>query len=155
MPSPRPTPVFVSDEEALAAATDAYTKYVTVSDLISRDGGVEPERIKTVVTPTWAAKEIRSFERLEMSGNKQVGRSNFDSLRIQKFEIVASGSTRVTSYLCADVSATDVVDTNGRSVISPNRITRVAMQVTFINLAEGNHQLFIDGSEPWSGANFC
>ena len=44
-PSPSVTPVFASDEEALAAAKDAYTAYLKVSDQILVDGGANPDRI--------------------------------------------------------------------------------------------------------------
>ena len=44
-PTPTVTPLFASDEEALAAAEEAYAAYLAMSDEITSDGGERPERI--------------------------------------------------------------------------------------------------------------
>ncbi len=49
-PTPTSTPIFASEEEALAAAEEAYAAYLEMSNLISSEGGVEPERIAPFVT---------------------------------------------------------------------------------------------------------
>ena len=38
-PQPTSTPVFASEEEALAAAVEAYAGYLEMSDLIASEGG--------------------------------------------------------------------------------------------------------------------
>src|SRR5215207_3793459 len=59
-PSPEPTetaavPIFASDEEALAAAVDAYERYRAISAEISEAGGHDSNRIDPVVSPEYAA----------------------------------------------------------------------------------------------------
>ena len=51
--SPTATPVFASDEEALAAAVEAYEKYLAVSDQIAQEGGAGADSFADVVTDEW------------------------------------------------------------------------------------------------------
>ncbi|HEX6365881.1 MAG TPA: hypothetical protein VF000_07010, partial [Agromyces sp.] len=61
-PSPSPEPIFASDEEALAAAVEAYERYLRVSQMIGEEGGANPRRILSVVTPEYAEVAIAGFE---------------------------------------------------------------------------------------------
>ena len=60
-PTPSATPIFASEEEALAAAEDAYAAYRGMSDQISAEGGANPERIAPFVTESRLADELRGF----------------------------------------------------------------------------------------------
>ncbi|MCU1637074.1 MAG: hypothetical protein JWQ68_2313, partial [Cryobacterium sp.] len=57
-------PVFATDEDALAAATEAYAAYLSMSDRILMDGGAQPERIREVATKPLADLEIAGFARV-------------------------------------------------------------------------------------------
>src|SRR5690606_919779 len=65
MPTPPPTPsaapVFASDEEALAAAEEAYGKYLETVDAILADGGSNAERLKPLVTSALFEHEREGF----------------------------------------------------------------------------------------------
>src|SRR5690606_24012229 len=60
-PEPSTTPIFASDEEALAAATEAYEAYLAMSDLIAQEGGVNPERIESVAVRKALADALEGF----------------------------------------------------------------------------------------------
>ena len=49
--TPTVAPVFATEEEALAAATEAYAAYQELIDRIFSEGGKAPSRIAAVVTP--------------------------------------------------------------------------------------------------------
>ena len=81
-PSPSASPIFASDDEALAAATKAYAAYLEVSDEIAQDGGKNPERIGGFVSADWLPSEISDFGEFAGSGHRQVGSSSFDNMKL-------------------------------------------------------------------------
>ena len=60
-PEPSSTPVFASEEEALAAAEEAYAAYLAVIDEIHADGGAGVERLEVVATPEVTNNEADGF----------------------------------------------------------------------------------------------
>ena len=72
-PTPDVKPLFASDEEALAAAEEAYAAYLAMSDEISHDGGVNPERIAPFVTSERLVTELDSFGRQRDLGIRSAG----------------------------------------------------------------------------------
>src|SRR5690606_7687607 len=91
MPTPPPTPssapVFASDEEALAAAEEAYGKYLEESDQIIRDGGARPERLRPLVSDVIYRREVAGFEQLQERQLPGTGSTAF-SLTLQSFDDV-------------------------------------------------------------------
>ena len=147
-----PTPVFASEEEALAAAEEVYRSYLAMSDLIAQEGGVDPERLAVVVTDGWLLREIESFERLQSSGLRQVGTSEYENFSLQQYFEDAESST-VIAYVCVDTSRTAFVDASGRDVTSPNRNVRFSVEATFV--AGSTSTIRLQNNEPWHGASSC
>jgi hypothetical protein len=156
MPTPQPssTPVFASDEEALAAAEAAYAEYLRVSDLVAQDGGKEPERLISLVTADWYPKEQESFARFAASGNRQVGSTSFKNFELQQATDLGAGAAEIVIYLCSDSSGTSFLDANGVNVTPSDRQTLVSLEVTF-KTSEGAAVLQLANNEPWSGDSFC
>jgi len=150
---PTSTPIFASDEEALAAAQEAYAAYVTTSDSILADGGREPERLKEVATASLYEQELVGYKQIASDGYRGVGSSTFDSVTLQSFQPSSEdGKKVVVIYVCSDVSATDVVDASGNSVISGTRPNRTPFEASF-DLVDG--RLIASGNDVWTGENFC
>ncbi|HEY9498117.1 MAG TPA: hypothetical protein VIQ78_03755, partial [Terrimesophilobacter sp.] len=152
-PEPSSTPVFASDEEALAAATDAYAKYLEGSDQIAHDGGAGADRITSYLTTAQAAKELETFAQLKESGRSTQGATTFDKVRLQQYEKSPQGTDVVVVYLCLDVSAVEVQDAKGKDVTPSDRTNRLPLEVGFE--ASDSSRLLISRSEPWSGSDFC
>lgn len=146
--TPRATALFASDAEALKAATDAYAAYLRVSDEIAHDGGKNPERIKEVVTGSWAPNELRSSARLAQAGRRMEGLSAFDQVRLQSYV-----RSVISIYVCADVSGTKFFDAEGADVTPQARKTRLSMVATLS--AVSGSKLLLSEYEPWSGSAFC
>ena len=144
-------PVFASDEEALAAATKAYASYQELSSVIAQEGGVSPERIAEFATGAALKAEVASFSSLARAELRGVGQLAFDSAKLQEVDL-ASGSVR--TYLCLDVSDTDVVDAVGESAVPSDRVLRFPLQVGFVHDPLQN-RLLVEESKSWSGNNFC
>jgi hypothetical protein len=154
-PAPSSSPIFASDEEALAAAADAYRAYLEVSDQILADGGKNPERLREFATDEVVAQEAESYFELEQNKWTATGYTAIDTISLQSVTSgPTSGQTVVTVYACVDVSATSIVDTKGNSVVGEDRRTRFPFQSTFEYDADLGH-LVLSEKLPWSGEDFC
>ena len=160
-PQPTPTPsataaapVFASDEEALAAATEAYAAYQSVADLVLSEGGADPSRIEAVVSAELAKAEIESSRKAQQQGLKSIGKSTFDMVELQSFNAHAAGDEIVvTVYLCSDISNIDVVDATGQSVLKADRVVRTPFEVALGLNASGG--LVVVSRTGWTGAKAC
>lgn len=159
LPPPTPSstaaaPVFASEEEALAAATEAYAAYLSMSDQILIDGGENPERIKPFASAAMAETEMKGYANAKSKGYRSTGASRFDNLTLQSIDAAATEGA-VSAYLCSDVSEVDVVDASGDSVVSPDRPSRTPFQVVFDVAATAPPQLVVASADVWNGSGVC
>lgn len=152
-PKPRSTPVFATDEEALAAATTAYAAYLAVSDQIAADGGKNPERLEPFVTPEQLPDVLTSFNGYIARGLHAEGQSTFDSTALVQYEGGTQSSASIDIYLCLDVSKVRVIDESGADVTPADRRNRLPLQIGFESTATTT--LRLARSESWTGDNFC
>jgi hypothetical protein len=148
-PSPSATPLFSSDEEALAAAEEAYAAYLRVSDQILMDGGNEPERLLEVATNDVLANEESGYDKAKAVGLRSTGGSSFDQMRIQSVD-----DRSLTVYLCKDVSRVDILDVNGQSVVPSSRPDRYPLSIEFQSV-DDRTKLVVSNVSDWEGENFC
>jgi hypothetical protein len=154
-PEPDSTPVFASDEEALAAATDAYAKYLEVSDEITADGGTDPERLKPYVTTEQFKDELSSFKDLQSAGTRTQGHSNFEVVQLQQYLDAGDGTASITVYLCVDVTEVRIIDSTGADITPQDRIGRLPLEVE-VEVKSGDElDQQVARSTPWSGTDFC
>lgn len=146
-PAPSNSPVFASEEEALAAAVAAYEAYLKVSDEIAADGGAHPERLKDLVTEEWYEKEVEVFHLIGQAGIHQDGASTARNAELQQISL-----GQLTINICADASATRYLDANGVDVTSADRYTLVTNEVLF---QIGPEQLLLVSSTPWRESSLC
>ena len=155
-PLPSSTPIFASDEEALAAAEEAYGEYLGVLDEIFYDGGAKPDRLATVATDKLVQLQSDGFSRTAQKGWHSVGSTAFDSAILQSYTSnPGEGDPLISMYLCVDVSGLDVLDADGSSVVSPDRPARSPFQVTLEVRDSASPDLLVSGDEPWTGSDFC
>lgn len=143
-----PTPVFASEEEALAAAEEVYARYLEVSSRIMASGGADAEQIKEVTTGEFLQASLQGFREVQMSAYRGEGKVEVRDIRIQSY-FQGGGPGFLSVYACEDVSMTDVVDAQGVSVVSPTRPATTIFQTTF-DLEGG--QLLISSHESWRNA---
>jgi hypothetical protein len=155
-PDASATPLFASDEEALAAATEAYARYVAVSDQILIDGGLKPERLLEVATQAVFEKQSEGYQIAFERGWRSTGGTVVDSVTLQDFASNAvEGTDIVTVYACIDVSKVDVVDASGASVVSDSRPDRSPYEASFDAVNGTSTKLVLSGEKIWTGENFC
>ena len=142
-------PIFASDEEALAAAVAAYEAYLEASDAITADSGANSDRIRAVTTQSFAKQSEADFAAFAKAGLRTEGSTTIDSPRL----IEASGGGRfVEMYACQDVSGVTVFNAAGDDVTPGDRDDRIPL---IVRTKEGDARLVVDGSQVWSGDNFC
>ena len=155
-PDPSVSPIFESDEEALAAAEAAYAEYLEISDQVLNDGGKNPERLLAVVSEELYQQAAEGFESMESGGLHGVGLTRYDSAVLQSyFADALPGEQIIAIYVCVDLSGLDVVDANGTSVVSPARIERSPYVVGFASVDFDDPSLLVSSDEPWDGEDFC
>lgn len=147
-PSPTTTPLFASEEDALAAAEEAYAAYLAMSDLIASEGGINPERMAAVVTEEWLERELDSFENLRATRNRLVGRTAVSKLQVQSF----SDAGDVGIYVCGDYSSVRLIDSAGADITPVGRADEFSSTATF---QWRGGALRIAQVAPWSGASLC
>lgn len=131
-PTPSATPIFASEEEALAAAEEAYAAYLEMSNLISSEGGVDPERIAPFASRDLYQSALDGFETLRANEWRTVGESVLQRAVLQFADLSGQNhEDAVAAYVCVDVADVDVVDATGASVVSPDRPDLQAFEVFF------------------------
>ena len=153
-PSPTATQVFASDDEALAAATEAYAAYRAAIDKVAGAGGVDSAPIKPFLTDKYIVEMVEDVRLFQTNGYRTTGETTFDSVRLQS--IVDNGiAAEVVVYLCSDTSAILLFDGSGTDVTVPGRQSRTPLEILLSSSTEDPQTLQIGGSELWTGENFC
>ena len=153
-PLPSSTPIFASDEEALAAAEEAYGNYQVVEDQIFNAGGTGEEQVRQYATGDALDAALAGFKKFQSAGYHSVGSTAFQVTELQQYVPFAEDGVGVVSiYLCLDVSQVDVVDSSGQSVVAATRPARQAFEASFDQGA--GSKLILSTLEPWTGAGVC
>ncbi|MEO7348554.1 MAG: hypothetical protein ABIW32_01610, partial [Terrimesophilobacter sp.] len=135
--------------EALAAATDAYAKYLEVSDAIFQAGASQTDSLDLVMTGAYLESSLEAFRLAAGKGLKSTGTTKFDQVKLQQYNEVSNGEAVIVAYVCEDITDVDVVDANGNSLVSPDRPDRTLFEVTF-DFDKTTQSLLISQRTPWS-----
>jgi hypothetical protein len=150
-PTPTATPIFASEEEALAAAEEAYAAYLEMSNLIFSEGGADPGRISPYVTEDQLPNELETAQYFQDNGIRASGDAILASIELQQYSEVIGG-VEVVTYVCLDVAGARLIDGDGDDVTPADRESSIALEVLFIGTSP---ELRIDRSEQWTGSSFC
>src|SRR6187551_1450505 len=100
IPDPESTvkPIFASDEEALAAAEDAYAEYAAESDRFLSTPGSAPDALFELISDDLEATTISDLKLYEDSGWHAEGATVFDSATLQQHYETGDGTAAVVVY---------------------------------------------------------
>lgn len=146
-PSPTMTPVFASEDEALAAAEDAYRAYSEMSDLISSEGGVDPERIEPFVSQGQLSQEMDAFAILRESGLRITGETTLEVAEVQEVDLSGT-EAQVAFYVCLDISESRVIDSAGQDATPIGRAARYLLEVVMTTV-DGKPPFVLESNQPW------
>lgn len=137
-PTPTPTAAFASEEEAFAAAEATYRAYNDALNQVDLGDPATFEPVFALSSGEFNAADRRSLSKLHADNDTMVG-----AVSIAKFAGVESTPPfdEVVALICVDVSASDVLDSSGVSVVDPTRPSMNSLRVTF---ALSGDQLLVD-----------
>lgn len=143
--------VVISENEALAAAMSVYGAYLAASDRVASGGWVATDELSRFETGNALSNDLSVARDYHKRGLRQTGTTKYS---LYKLESYTSGPPlSVLAYICLDVSAVDIVDSEGNSVIKPGRVSRNPLEVEFSGPDAG--RIRVSSSEAWSGSDFC
>lgn len=148
-------PVFASNEEALAAAEEAYSAYEALSDSITAQGGRAGDRIALVASAEYLPRLLSGFEGFSRTGLVSRGASTHDTASLVRNLVVLNGGVSIELSLCSDISSVRLFDSSGADATPDKRTNRIPLQVGFISTAADPSVLLIDKEDVWSGGDFC
>lgn len=127
-PSPTPTPLFASEDEAFAAAEATYRAYNDALNAVDFADPATFEPVYEFLSDTAASSTKKAFSEFHAEHLRSIGATAFDSFTPVSADL---GHGEVRANLCIDVSGVDVVDASGNSVVSADRPPRQPLTVTF------------------------
>jgi hypothetical protein len=151
--APTAAPIFASDEEALAAATEAYGRYQEMADQVTGDGGIDPERMAPFVSEDYFPQEVHQYDDYRDAHAHSVGNTTFLVASAQRMDYQSESRTSISLYICDDVSGINVLDESGQSLVSESRVTITPFEVSFVMNGDGT--LVVDSRDVWKRQNFC
>lgn len=128
-PTPTPTAVFSSEEEAFAAAEETYLAYVEAANSVDLSSPATFQPMFALTTGKLSADARKTFSQMHADGWIVRGRT---VVVLAEPLDVASDYKRVDLALCQDVSDVTVVDSAGDSVVSPDRPDVQSLRATFV-----------------------
>lgn len=106
----------LSPEDAQPYVEDVLGRYLSTTDLITTEGGVQPSRIREVVSDSWWKKEEEGFAVYLSRGERTLGETTLDSLLVQTVDETVDETLDISVFACVDSSQVFVL---GRDAASP------------------------------------
>ncbi len=141
-PEPTPTPTgFASEAEAFAAAEETYRAYVEAGNQVDLSDPATFELMLTWTTAAQSAKERKELSELHAQGVSVSGLSTIVAIEPASWD----PATRIVKLAtCQDVSARDLKDSDGNSILAPDRPALHSDLVTFVLNPDSPTRLLID-----------
>jgi hypothetical protein len=154
-PAPSSTPLFASDEEALAAAKEAYAAYLAVVDGVLQDGGRDTTALSDVAVGDALDQALADAREFQAMGYRTVGSTQIGQVRLQSNNMkVGTDGVVIRAYVCEDVSQVGLFDNEGRSVVSPERPTVTPFQAAFVS-SQDSADVIVSERTVWEDLSAC
>lgn len=149
---PEPTATFVApyatDEEALAAAEEAYVEYLRVTGALYSEGQLDPVTLSSVASGEHLDELIDEFEKLEADGEYILGEQTFDQMVLQRYSKDGSAREIIAVYLCDDLSRLSFYS-DGSKLGPAEPLAPAQMQVVF-DYSMASETLLVSVRDIWS-----
>jgi hypothetical protein len=151
-PTPTVAPLFATEEEALAAATEAYAAYQrAVDDSLTRAVADELGSVATGDALLAAMDSVKSFK---ADGKRLVGDTAISRVKFVAPPASMDSGEDFNIYACLDVSSTSVVDSSG-AVIVDNALQSAFPTYVVLQYDSIVGKFLVASEEVWDGVNFC
>jgi len=129
LPAPTPTAVFMSEEEAFAAAEETYEAYIDALNQVDFATPATFEPVYALLSGTASESTRTAFSEFHAKHVRMTGATRYDSFTRVSADLVR-GTVNVD--VCVDVSEVDVLDASGTSIVSADRPPRQPMRLSFV-----------------------
>lgn len=126
-PTPTPTAAFASEEEAFAAAESTYRAYIDALNSIDPSDPSTFEPVFELSTGAFEADDRKSLSAMHAEGQHITGDSYVVSFRGDHAQ---PPFEKVQAVACLDVHEVEITDSEGTSLVNPNRPDVYALQVS-------------------------
>lgn len=147
-------PIFTSDEEALAAAVEAYEAYAEASARVANAGGEGSEAITPLVGAELDALVQEEFAALRESGLRSRGENVLYNPQLQELK-TTGGRTEVAILYCRDVSGTQLIRADGSDATPAGRDLIQAVKVVLVSSDTEPANLIVSRAERWEDEEGC
>lgn len=148
-------PVFASDEEALAAAVEAFRSYSEATARVSQQGGEEPEIVKPFVTDELFQRELEAFDELRRLDIRLIGSVDYSPHTLQQQWIEDDGRAHVIAYFCADSTGYQVVKAGSQPYRPESVPEAYVVEVGFVSEVSGSSKLLVEEVGEWKSPDGC
>ncbi|MFE6994342.1 hypothetical protein ACFVAE_00120 [Microbacterium sp. NPDC057659] len=142
-PKPTKTAAFASDEEAFAAAKKTYEEYTKALNAVDT---TDPETFEPVFSWTMGDADAAIRKALSQLHAENVTMAGETKIASFKQVSVDAASGQVVLAMCVDVSETDTIDKDGKSLVPEGRSDLVPVRAQFSN-ADTSTKLKIASSD--------
>lgn len=153
--SPNPATTMPPSETDVAskAASQLVRTYYAVRDELRQDPKVSLDKLSSIATSTELSAQEKLFKRERKDGLHQVGSTRIATLTVQSVNLDNSDQKvgkvpTVKVDVCYDVSAVDVIDPKGKSIVSPDRT-----DTGWIRYFVANYKWATDPTRAWRVAS--
>ncbi|WP_417555429.1 hypothetical protein [Microbacterium sp.] len=125
--TPTKTALFSSDAEAFKAAEETYRAYTDASNDTNLSDPTSIDPVYEWLTNPAEAASRKNYSVYYAEKISRTGESTYDH-----FTPVAFKNGLITARVCVDVSAVDLVDADGQSVVPTDRVDRQPLEIEFV-----------------------
>lgn len=133
-------PAQTAEHLATAAAQERYREFLRIRDAVGQGGYQSATPFDAVsVGPERRFQEISFRQSQEVPGARQIGDAIIASLTVSSVDLtpVPGGYPKVVLQACIDVTTVDIVDGNGQSLVTADRLDRSKSTVTMYQYEPG------------------
>ena len=127
-PTPTPSPAFSSEEEAFAAAEATFSDYIDALNRVDFSDPATFEGVFSHLSGQAAESTRRAFSQFHAEGVRTSGATRFTWVSGLSAD---ADSGEVQARVCIDVGEVEVVDSDGASIVAPDRPSLQTTVVTF------------------------
>jgi hypothetical protein len=139
--------VFISNDEAVAAASAAYERFTTLEIEVARAGGVGRERFDEVAAEPFLTELNVGYSEMEAAGQRLEGDTTFDAARIQERWLEPDGE-HISIFACVDASGIRIFDASGADISKDGQRKRLTMLIKVV--AQSREHVRVTGNDIWS-----
>jgi hypothetical protein len=130
--SATPTPIFATDADALAAATKAYARYLTVTEEVMRGGKSYKKELTQVASGTELSTDLSGVQSWKAAKSHLKGSASFADATLVRLKSSPNRS-EITIRLCEDISSVEVTGPDGASLVRADRRASTRYEVKLVS----------------------